>query len=115
MAESNSSTPKNPLPLNPHDIKRICVVHWDTEPLAEGQKSSSVHVKPLREDERLPKNELILKIDGERFRQLSKDSTEEFRIGDQINIIFGHRDGDIKWLERRDDSQANSTFNRIFT
>ena len=115
MAESDSSTPKNPLLLNAYDIKRICVVHWDTEPLAAGQKSSSVHVMPLREDERLPKNEPILKIDGEWFRQLSKDSTETFKPGDQINIIFGHKDGDIKWLERRDDSQASSTLNKIFT
>ena len=115
MPVSKSFIPKTRLTLNSHDIKRICVVHWDTEPLAEGQKSSSVHVKPLREAERLPNNKGMMKIEGALYKRLSKDSTEEFRLGNQINIIFSHQNGKIKWLERRDESQADSTFNSLFT
>lgn len=115
MSQSKASISKVPFPLNPLDIKRICVVHWETEPLVEGQKSSFVFVKPLREAERLPKNQGILKIEGDRYKRLSKDSTEIFKLGDQINIVFSHKDDSIRWLERRDESQANSAFNRIFT
>ena len=116
MSVSDNSAPKGPFTLNPLDIKRICVVHWNTEPLVEGEKSSFVFVKPLREAEPLPNNQGMLKIEGDRYKQLSKDSTEIFRLGDQINIIFSHQTGHIiKWLERRDKSQANSAFNRIFT
>ena len=116
MSQSNNPIPKPTLTLDPLDIKRICVVHWNTEPLVEGEKSSFVFVKPLREAEPLPNNQGILKISGDRYKQLSNDSTEVFRLGDQINIIFSHKTGHIlKWLERRDESQADLGFNQLFT
>ena len=116
MSESESSFRKIPLPAtNAYDIKRICVVHWDTTPLVEGQSSSFVIVKPLREAERLPNNEAIIKIEGVWYEQLSENNAKTFKLGDQINVIFSNIDGRIKWLEKRDESQANSTFNKGFT
>ena len=103
------------LSLNPHDIKRICVVHWNSEPLTEGQKSSYVFVKPLCEAEPFPNNIGLLEIGGDLYKRLSKDSAEIFSLGDQINVIFGHNDGVIRWLERRNESLADSKFNSLFT
>ena len=116
MSESESSFRKIPLPAtNAYDIKRICAVHWDTAPLVEGQSSSFVIVKPLREAELLPNNEAILKIEGVWFEQLSENNTKTVKTGDQINIIFSNINGRIKWPEKRDESQADSTFNKGFT
>ena len=115
MPESDYSIPKVPLPLNPYDIKRICVVHWEDKPLVDGQISSYVYVKPLREAEPLPDNQGILKIEGEWFTQLTKGNAEKLDLGDQINVIFSHKDGRIRWLERRDKSQPDSTINKGFT
>ena len=62
----------------------------------------------------MTKNGGLLKIDGMWYKQLFKDSTEEFKTGDQINVIFSYRDGSIKWLERRNPSQPDSTNNKGF-
>ena len=113
MSKPNFSPTNPPLALNPRDIKRICVVHWESEPLAEGQKSSYVTVKPLNERKCLPNDQGMLRIEGQWYKQLSKDSTETFRLGDQINVIFHWKSGGIRWLERRDGCQA--MLNQLFT
>ena len=116
MSTPDSSVSKIPFPLHPLDIKRICVVFFEDNPLVEGHIPSHVQVKALHEDRPLPlpHNQVLLKIEGEWFKQLSNDNAEEFHLGDEINIIFGRKDNEIRWLERRDKSQPDSALNKIF-
>ena len=115
MSKPASSFATTPLTLNYDDIKRICVVHWDSEPLAEGQKSSYVFVKPLREYVRFPNGQGVLKIEGEWYRRLSRDSAEVFRLGDQINVVFSKKGGGIRWIERRDNRPESAMINQLFS